>query len=503
MTSQEVFTYLSGYYAEAMRKAYDATFGKTSKDKELQGYGAWDKTFRGYREDNLWTLFDGVMCGGKERLILSDKGGRNVYAYNGKWWVKIDTDGFMKELVKRTFKELGVGVKYMASCERIARELLASIRSSDEYLYRPDRRYIAFQNGVFDLKAKDSAGRFKQHNPKWVTDLVLDIDYKSEKECNMQFRDTCKLWDDFVSHRERGVFPNPDIARDIQLFCGALLLDRHEVKFEYMACIFGPGSNGKSVFVDAVTGVFGREFCSTFTPAQLFKEGTNSSFCVSDLEGKIVNVVGDLDNRDFSGGSLKRYISGEAIMAREPYGRKNRPVEPPLMICCANEMPEAKDDSHGHHRRILPFESTRRMWTEKDKDANLTAKLTTPEARVYIFNWIYKGYRRIMSSENNNIPWSEATVNAQERFKDNANSMRRWWKDSEWDIPESNKKGFWKPLGELYKEYKAYCEANHYTVRKNLELSAMLRSKGIKDSRRGVGMCFFIARKEFVEDSIS
>lgn len=236
MVSSVTFSFLSAYYAEAMSKAYDATIGKASKETSLQGYGAWDKTFRGYREDNLWTLLDGVMCGGKDKLILSDKSGRNIYAFNGKWWVRIDTDTFMKELVKRTFRILEVGVKYMACCERIARELLSSIRSSDEYLYKPERRYVAFTNGVFDLKD----GKLKQHNPKYVTDLVLDIEYRSEKDCNMQFRETCRLWDDFVCHRERGVFPNPNVAKDVQLFCGAFLLDRHEVKFEYMACIFGP-----------------------------------------------------------------------------------------------------------------------------------------------------------------------------------------------------------------------------------------------------------------------
>lgn len=494
MTSQQTFKYLSEYYALEMERIYNSTIGKNSKSK-LRGYGMFDNTFRAYREDILWSLLDQVVCSGKDKMILSDRSGRTLYAYNGRCWDRIDSDRFMKELVKRTFRVLEVGIKYMASSERIGRELMQSLQSSDEYLFTPDRRYISFINGVFDLRE----GKLRTHNPRYVTDIALNFDYISEKDCNIQFRETCKLWEDFVGHKERGVFPIPEVAKDIQLFCGAMLLDRHQVKFEYMACVFGPGSNGKSVFVDAVTGVFGREYCSTFTPAQLFKEGTNSSFCVSDLEGKLINVVGDLDNRDFSGGSLKRFISGEAIMAREPYGKKNRPVEPPLMICCANEMPEARDDSHGHHRRLLPFESTRRMWTEKDKDANLTAKLSTNEAKMFIFHWIYKGYRRILNTEHNNIPWSDFTLNAQERFRDNANSMRRWWVDSEWDIPEDDKSGFWKPLNELYMEYKEYCVDNYYAIRRNLELSAMLRSKGLKNSRLGNGVNFYITRKVFDE----
>ena len=79
--------------------------------------------------------------------------------------------------------------------------------------------------------------------------------------------------------------------------------------------------------------------------------------------------------------------------------------------------------------------------------------------------------------------------------------MRRWWVDSEWDIPENDKSGFWKPLNELYKEYKEYCADNYYVLRRNLELSAMLRSKGLKNTRLGNGVNFYITRKVFDEET--
>lgn len=489
MTNQATFEYLAGYYASALRDAYSDTYGKNRKEKELQGYGKWDKAFKPFRENCLWELFDRCMCRNTAKLVLSDKDGRNIYSYNGKYYEKIGNSDFLQELVKRTFRILDIGLFYMqGTAKKVALELQSTIKSSDEFLYSPNRRYIVFNNGVFDLKD----GKIKGHDPRYVTDIVLDFDYVGEKECYMKFYETCRLWDRFLGDRNTGVFPNKDVASDFQSFCGAFLMDRDMFKFEYMACIHGPGSNGKSVLVDAVSGVFGEKYYSTFTPSQLFKEGTNSSFCVSDLEGKLLNIVGDLDKSDFSGGTFKRFISGEKIRAREPYGKSFRFVKPPLMVCCANEFPETNDDSEGHHRRLLPFESTHKMWTEKDKDPMLTAKLTTPEARAYIFNWIYKGYKRILNNDGR-LPLSEFTLKAQERLKANANSMRRWWKESEWELPE--KEGFWKPLKELFEEYVEYCEKNYYTQRKRHELSAMLRSKGLKDSRRAVGVCFFIRRK--------
>lgn len=500
MVSQGTFEYLTGYFAAALSRAYAETIGRRAKsesNRDLQGLGTFDKKYWTSREDTLWTLFDGEVCGGKDKLIRADKGSRDLYAYNGVTWERIDTDNFMKELVKRTMRRLEIGLRYLACCDRIAKELLSTIKTSDEYLFRPSKRYIAFRNGIFDLKE----GKLKTPSPKYLSMISLDFDYKSKEECDRQFRDVTRRWDDFIGHKENGVFPNPKVAQDIQTFCGALLLDRHEVKFEYMACIYGPGANGKSVFVDAIMGVFGREYCSTFTPAQLFKEGANSSFCVADLEGKIVNVVGDLDNKDFSGGSLKRYISGEPIMAREPYGKKNRPVEPPLMICCTNEMPEAKDDSYGHHRRLLPFESTRKMWTEKDKDANLTAKLTAVESRQYIFNWIYKGYRRIMNAKDNSVIWSDITVRAQERFMDNANSMRKWWNDSGYAIVNDESEGEVIMLSQLFKEYCDYCDECCYEKRNRKHLAAMLRSKGVPEKNHRKGVAFVVGKNDLIHNS--
>lgn len=494
MVSSETFAYLSRYYADAMDKAYREIF-KGAKEKSLQGYGKFDRGYHDYREGVLWTLSNKVICEAKEKLILSDANERCLYAYSGRWWEKIDTSAFMKELVKRIFRTLEVGIRYMPFAEKISRELLSTIKSSDEYLFTPYRRYIAFRNGVFDLKD----GKMKEPSSKYVTDLVLDFDYRSREECRLLTPKTCILWDGFICG-ENGVFTDRDISEDFQSFCGMFLIDRKYCKFEYLACIHGPGANGKSVLVDAVSEVFGENYYATFTMSQLFKEGTNSSFCISDLEGKLLNVIGDLEKRDFSGGSFKNFMSGQKVMAREPYGKKNRPVKPPMMICCTNEMPESRDDSEGHHRRMLPFQSTAKMWTEKDKDPNLTAKLTTDDARAYIFDWIYEGYVRVRNN-GGKLPLSETSMKAQKSFKARANSMRRWWEASVWDIPPVGGNGFWKPLQELYSEYKAYCSDNCCDQMYDYELSRMIASNGAKKAKHGVGVVFYLCRKE-IENEI-
>ena len=106
-----------------------------------------------------------------------------------------------------------------------------------------------------------------------------------------------------------------------------------------------------------------------------------------------------------------------------------------------------------------------------------------------------------MSSPDNNIPWSESTLKVQERFKDNANSMRKWWKDSYYDVPENTFDGEWKSLAELYEEYKAYCDVCFYDKRKRNELSAMLRSKGATEKRMRTGLHFLVGRKKIENEN--
>ena len=462
MVDSATFAYLQGWLVDAIRPEY--VKGSLSK------WASYDGKVNKGTVSKLWNLFDRAVCGGSDKRLRTAEG--KLYVYNGRWYEKVDEDTFLKELVRRVLTELGVSDTYrFYGASRIACELTARIENTEGCRYVPDRRYVCFENGVFDIKE----GRLKAHHMRYCTDVVLDFPYDP--------RAACLLWD--IKLKE--IIPGKDFRRAFQQFCGSLLVKRDEMKIEYICYLYGSGSNGKSVLASAVAGVFGERYYSTFTPQQLFKEGNGSMFNMKELQGKLLNVCDDLTAKDFSGGEFKRFISGEKFKASGKYERGYVMVQPPMMLVCTNFMPESADDSYGHHRRQLPIFTTRQQFCGDRRDPELTAKLGAVEARQRIFNWIYEGYRSLRA-KNGNIELGDAVKAAVAQVVAESNPMRSWAMergltkavvDGGWNDRR------WKPLSAWYADFSRWCKENGYpNNRISRDLSAMFDSMGFVKKRR-------------------
>ena len=358
----------------------------------------------------------------------------------------------------------------------VARVCIESVSSMSEFAYRPDRRYLIFVNGVFDTKD----GKLKDFSRRYVSDIVIDMDYNQ--------RASSLLWD----RKLKEIIPDKDFRDAFQLFCGSLLIYRNDVRIEYVCYLVGPGSNGKSVLAGAIEGVFGERYFSRFTPRQLFKD-SDARVNIAALRGKIANLVGDLNEKDISGGDFKRFVSGEMFQGRRNYGDPIQVPAPPL-LCCTNALPESADDSYGYHRRQLPVYTTRRQWTEEDKDPFLTKKLTETESRQAIFNWIYAGYKKVMNN-GGNIELGKDVREAMDAMRDDSNPQRRWWRDCRYTTA-SDETGVWMPLKEVYADYMRYCEDTGEEVLGAREISALLRNLGVEQRRSRGGMQFLLGKKD-------
>lgn len=467
-----------------MEREFAASRKESHKVKTLVGLGAVHKRYASWVETLLTDLSERLLCLVGDKRVLVGDDGYTLYAYNGAYFeqIGVKAEKFIAELIKRTMRTLQIGSLYVQNCpERIARALVSTLTSSDEYLYRPDRRYIAFKNGVFDLEK----GKLKPFSIKYRPFIALDVEYADERELYKQYADTyghtweknpAKLWEQKIGE----IIPNKDMRDAFQQFCGSLLIDREKVRVEYICYLVGSGSNGKSVVASAIAGVFGDEFFSRFSLKQLFKDG-DARVNIAALEGKICNLIGDLEARDIKGGGdFKRAVSGEKFQGRRNY-KDPITVQFPPLLCCTNELPESADDSWGYHRRQLPIYTTRHQWSEEDKDPMLTQKLTTPDARRYIFTWIYEGYKKIMRNSGN-IKLGEDVLKAQRMLQDHANSARSWWSDNNYVLvaaPEERKDPRWRLQTELYAEYRAYAKEQGYGAEmKAAEVYAMIKSHG-------------------------
>ena len=496
MNSSKIYEYLCQWLAETMQAEYTTWEIKGKKGNNLKGYGMIHSRRFPASENVLMSLVRNAVCYGKKRLFLFSEDGQTMYVFTGETFTPIEgrPNMFLKELIRRTFINLRIGIVYQTdTASIIARECIETLTSSDEYLYTPSRRYIAFTNGILDLEDK----RLKAFNIRYQPYIMLDIPYGTihgitsefDKKYGLKREDNpARRWE----WKIKEIIPNDDMRDAFQMFCGSLLLDREVCKFEYCCYLIGTGANGKSVLASAIAGVFGEQYFSRFTPKQLFKD-SDARVNIAALQGKIANLVGDLDKADFAGGDFKRFASGEKFQGRRNYKDPIQVVAPPL-LCCTNAMPESSDDSWGHHRRQLPIYTTTHQFTEEDKDPYLTQKLTSDESRSYIFAWIMEGYQKIISN-GGNIKLGEDVLAAQRELRSNSNSARRWFRDYGYEAVEKprDRDERWRSVKDLYEEYVAYSNHCGYASPvKRHELTNMLKSNGVISCRKSDGYYYLL-----------
>lgn len=499
LISEFLYQYLIDWLCPAMEAEYKRLYSKGKDGGKLRGLGKYDKNVYQGRVDRLRAIVRILICEDKMKRFLSDGSKSAIYAFNGVCFVRIeDREIFLKELLKRAFRELDLGDKYNDEypAKDIAKSCLDTLSSSDKYLYKPNRRYVAFNNAVYDIEQR----KVVKAEPGKCPAIVLNLDYKDKdelyRECAEKygtFGNPCKLWDDKVAE----ILPNKDARSVFQQWCGTLLTDKEKYKTEYVCFLIGPGANGKSVLANTIVSVFGKEYFSCFSFRQLFKD-SDRNFNIAALYGKVANFIDDMDGKEISGGDFKRAASGGVFEGRSPYSKRIVKVAFPPLMCCANSVPDTDDDSYGGQRRRLVVHTTTRAFTGEDRDTSLTYKLTRPEALMYIFHWIVEGYR-IFAKNKGDIVMGEDMKKSQEIIMAGSNNMRRWWAENDYEAVKEYDKDCWRSLAELYDEYKAFAEAEGSKQHARPELSAMLAQKGCFKQRLQVGYGFCL-RKSITQD---
>jgi putative DNA primase/helicase len=141
-------------------------------------------------------------------------------------------------------------------------------------------------------------------------------------------------------------------------------------KYEQCFILCGAGANGKSVLGAVAKAMVGRHHTASVQPNQM-----GSVFQRSNLEGKLLNLVTELNqNAELEDGMLKAVISGE-MMSVEKKHQDVREIEPfAKHIILTNHMPRIRDYSDGLFRRvsIVPLE---RQFMGSDADPHLLDKL--------------------------------------------------------------------------------------------------------------------------------
>lgn len=409
-----------------------------------------------------------------------------TYVFNGKFFEFV-SETRMLGIIRSVLRKCNVGIVYWNdSASRVRDYVVESLMQEARCQFVPDRRYVAFRNCVLDMET----GRIHKHDYKYCTDIVFNFDYDREARS--------ALWDRVLAQ----TVPDDGMRSALQQFCGAFLINREKNKFEYICFVVGEGQNGKSVICRAIANIFKNEdengqrvtYCvTTFSPDQLFEGGSQSDYRLAEVQGKIMNYCDDVTDAAFSNGKFKQFVSGAEFIGRSPYSKvMTRVTKVPIMLCCANRIPNTTDDSDGYYRRFLIINCPNKV-AEKDRDTQLEAKLQADDVRSAIFNWMYDGRRELMANSCK-IIMSQSVLDMKDEMKADSNSARRWIR--EFGLKPGYRPGDWKSLKEWMNIYQQYCKDYGEAAKTAKGVGKVFDDLGFPKKRTSGGTWYCIAYTE-------
>jgi putative DNA primase/helicase len=300
-----------------------------------------------------------------------------VYCFTGKHWAPVPSQS-LKVLLKACYiKHLGddeVAGSKRSDIEGLVKQFPYTVMMPNVEQVR-DR--INFDNGTLDLKTM----ALSCHDWKDYFRYVLPYEYDPGSKCPM-----------FMKYLDR-VMPDESAQNVLAEYIGWLFTD---MKLEKALFLYGSGCNGKSVFIDIMEAVVGKDNISHESISEMC--GENGANHRSNIVGKLLNTCSDVSANAFSGDSFKRMASGEPISAKILFKDVYTTTDYAKMMFCLNELPKTKDTSNGYFRRLMiaPF----KVQIPKDEiDTKLSYKIISSELPG-IMNWVLEGRSRLVKNGN-------------------------------------------------------------------------------------------------------
>lgn len=204
-------------------------------------------------------------------------------------------------------------------------------------------------------------------------------------------------------------------SRDIiQEFIGYTLIPY--MGFEKALMFKGEGANGKSMLLNTIERMFGREVTSSVDLSMLLTK----QFGQINLLGKIVNIVNEAGIDYIKGptaDTFKNMVSGGMITADVKNRDPVRFANTAKFIFASNSDLDAQDKSFGWERRLIriPFEQ------DFSQSGVSSSEITRSFDNEFpgIFNWAIEGLRRLM--DNKKFSESAAVSKAAKDYQNNNN----------------------------------------------------------------------------------
>jgi putative DNA primase/helicase len=306
--------------------------------------------------------------------------GLGYFVWDGVTWVKSATR------VRQEIHAMGAAL-VLAGCLPESRgftmttridALMTELRSvpsvhvdAEEFDAKP--HLLSFRNGVVDLRT----GKLRGHDKGDMLTVTLPLDYDPNAKA--------PRWEQFLGE----IFPgNPDLVDYVQRLTGYGITG--STSEQCFAVLWGKGANGKSVFTDTCTEVFGA--ITKTTAFATFEDKGNGGGIPNDIAAlrgsRLVMASEGESGKPMSEAVLKRVTGKDKVTAR--FLRQEFFTFAPtfLIMLATNHKPKFRGQDEGLWRRVklIPFA---RYFAPHERDYDLDRKLLAERAGIVA--WAVRG----------------------------------------------------------------------------------------------------------------
>jgi putative DNA primase/helicase len=285
---------------------------------------------------------------------------------------------------------------------------------ADKFFKTNHKYEIPVQNGILNILTKE----LKPFTPNKIFFNKMPVIYESSA--------TCPAIDLFLND----VLKSEEDNKVFYELAGFALLK--EYRWETATMFIGNGRNGKGKSLELLKRLVGVENCSSLPLSSL----TPDSFAISELFGKLLNLAGDIGNKDLQDTSMFKSLTGRDLVTtkRKFLTGLNFENYAKFIFAC-NDLPNVFDTSRGFWDRwiLLEFPYTFVTKDEYDKtlekervnikvkDENIIDKIITPEELSGLLNQALLGLDRLI--KNHKFSITKGTKEIKETWIRRSNSV--------------------------------------------------------------------------------
>lgn len=317
----------------------DKTGKKKKAKEEIPDLEAARLVYKSYGDGNI--IFDGSFC-------WAWAGDRGV-------WVKTNDRAIKQKIHESTSSKTLTKNKVNSILDLFKTEIFIP-----EFNFPFIQNFINCLNG--ELHFENGQYTIKNHEKENYCITQIPVEYDPQAICERFDRFLVEVFQGDPDAEEKAFLVYQMIGYCLLSFC----------RFEKFFILIGPGANGKSVLMDVIKELVGRENTASVQPSQF-----ENKFQRAHLHGKLLNLVTEIaEGAQIADAQLKAIVSGELTTAEHKH---LPPFEfEPYATCVfgTNHMPHTRDFSEALFRRAIIIRFNR-TFEEHEQDRHLKEKLKT------------------------------------------------------------------------------------------------------------------------------